>query len=115
MKPVSSPFVVSVAISWILVAPAFPASRQPGQTQQPHNVKKERKVSTNEMRTVNGASGEPHGRRKLRMNVFPRPARSAITQDQMLDGPSLPYRAAAATSFSIGAPIRLPHSVHEPS
>jgi hypothetical protein len=25
------------------------------------------------------------------------------------------YRAAAATSFSIGAPIRLPHSVHEPS
>jgi hypothetical protein len=25
------------------------------------------------------------------------------------------YRAAAATSFSIGAPIRLPHSVHDPS
>jgi hypothetical protein len=25
------------------------------------------------------------------------------------------YRAAAATSFSIGAPIRLPHSVQEPS
>jgi len=25
------------------------------------------------------------------------------------------YRAAAATSFSIGAPIKFPHSVHEPS
>ena len=25
------------------------------------------------------------------------------------------YRAAAASSFSMGAPTRLPHSVHEPS
>ena len=27
----------------------------------------------------------------------------------------IPYLAAAAISLSIGAPTRLPHSVHEPS